>query len=297
MILVAGATGMVGSEVCRLLTEGGKQTRALIRPTAAEESVRALTRLGVKPVEGDVRDQRSLVGACTGVDMVISTLSSMPTRYEAGSNDIARVDRDGVMRLIDIAAQAKVRHFVFISFTADLPFPLRDAKREVERHLVDCGMPYTILRSSYFMEVWLTPMVGFDAAKGAVRIFGTGERPVSFISYRDVARFAVQSLEHPFAHNSTLSIGGPEAIAPQRIVEICEEISGRPITVENVTEDALLAQEKAATDPMQRSFAALMRGIAKGDPVEMEELTRRFGLGLTSVGEYLRTTLLQAKAS
>lgn len=297
MILVAGATGMVGGEVCRLLTEAGKPVRALVRPTAAAESVRAIEKLGVKKVEGDVRDRASLVAACRGVDAVISTVSSMPSRYQAGTNDIANVDRDGVKRLIDVAREAGVKHFVYISFTVELPFPLRDAKREVERHLIASGMTYTILRPSFFMEVWLSPMVGFDYANGSVRLFGTGDRPVSFISYHDVARFAADSLENPAARNATLALGGPEAIAPERVVELFEKSLGRKIAVERVPEDALAGQQKKATDPMQQSFSALMRGVAAGDAVDMHELSRRFGIRLISVSEYARETPAAVHAS
>lgn len=297
MILVAGATGMVGGEVCRLLAQAGKPVRALVRATAAAEGVRALEKLGVERVEGDVRDRKSLAAACAGAEAVISTISSMPSRYQAGTNDIASVDRDGVMRLIDAARDAGVKRFVYVSFTIDLPFPLRDAKREVERHLIASGIAYTILRPSYFMEVWLSPMVGFDYANGSVRLFGTGDKPVSFISYRDVARFAVASLENPAAKNATLALGGAEAIAPKRAVELFEKNLGRKITIEKIPEDALAAQQKGATDPMQQSFSGLMRGVAAGDAVDMRELSKRFGIRPTSVADYAREMLAAVHAS
>ena len=49
-------------------------------------------------------------------------------------------------------------------------------------------MAYTILQASYLMEIWLTPALGFDVANGKARLYGDGSRPVSWISYRDVAR-------------------------------------------------------------------------------------------------------------
>jgi uncharacterized protein YbjT (DUF2867 family) len=41
-------------------------------------------------------------------------------------------------------------------------FPLQDAKRAVEAGLRASGLTYTILQPTYFSEVWLGPMVGFD---------------------------------------------------------------------------------------------------------------------------------------
>ena len=42
MVLVVGATGLLGSAVCQRLLERGKKVRALVRPTSSEQKVRAL---------------------------------------------------------------------------------------------------------------------------------------------------------------------------------------------------------------------------------------------------------------
>jgi NADH dehydrogenase len=47
MILVVGATGMVGGEVCRLLAAEGKEVRALVRASSNPEKVARLKALGV----------------------------------------------------------------------------------------------------------------------------------------------------------------------------------------------------------------------------------------------------------
>jgi len=52
MILVAGATGLVGSEVCRRLMSRGERVRALVRAlvraTSSKEKVEALRSSGVE---------------------------------------------------------------------------------------------------------------------------------------------------------------------------------------------------------------------------------------------------------
>ena len=53
--------------------------------------------------------------------------------------------------------------------------PSLDPKREVERHLKESGMTYTILQPTFFMEVWLSPALGFDAAQGTAQVYGSGE--------------------------------------------------------------------------------------------------------------------------
>jgi uncharacterized protein YbjT (DUF2867 family) len=72
----------------------------------------------------------------------------------------------------------------------DTEFPLQTAKRDVEQHLKESGLDYTILRPTFFMDVWLSEALGFDANAQA-QIYGSGRNKISSISYHDVARFAV----------------------------------------------------------------------------------------------------------
>jgi uncharacterized protein YbjT (DUF2867 family) len=291
MNLVVGATGLVGSEVCRRLAAEGKPVRALVRATSDPAKVEALKSYGAEIVQGDLRDRASLKAACQGVTAVISTASSMPFSYQPGENDIQTVDTQGLANLIEAARAAGTERFVYTSFTMDNDFPLRNAKRAVEGRLRDSGLAYTILRPSYFMEVWMSPAVGFDAANAKARVYGTGENPISWISFPDVAQFAVASLDNPAARNATLELGGPDALSQLKMVQIFEEVGGRPFEVEHVPEEALRAQQEASTDPMEQSFAGLMQRYAQGDPVDMGETLKAFPVQLTSVRDFAQRAL------
>ena len=70
--------------------------------------------------------------------------------------------------------------------------PLVSAKRHVERQLAASGIPFTILTANFFMEVWLSPALGFDVANRRVVIFGDGRALISWISLHDVAELAVR---------------------------------------------------------------------------------------------------------
>ncbi len=290
MNLVVGATGMLGSEVCRRLTAAGKPVRALVKARSDQAKVERLKDLGVEIVQGDLRDPASVAAACRGVTGVICTASSMPFSYQPGENDIQAVDLDGIKGLMDAARAAGVEHLVYTSFSGQiaLDFPLQNAKRAAERRLRDSGLTYTILRPSYFMEAWQSPVVGFDAANAKARIYGTGEKPISWIALPDVAEFAVRSLEAPPARNATLELGGPEALTPHQVVRIYEEAGGRPFELEHVPVEVLEAQQQGATDPMMQSFVGLMRCYAAGDPIDMRETLQAFPVQLTSVRDYAR---------
>ncbi len=294
--LIVGATGMVGMEICKRLAGQGQAVRALVRPTANPEKVQALKALGVETVTGDLRQAASLARACQGVTTVITTASSMPFAYQPGENDIRTTDLNGELSLIDEAKAAGVRHFIYTSFShnMDLDFPLRNAKRAVERHLKESGMVYTILRPGYFMEVWLSPAVGFDAANGKATIYGDGSQRLSLIAAGDVAAFAAASVENPAARNATLELGGPEALTPLQVVKLFEAAQGRTFDVQFVSAEALRAQQLAASDPMMQSFSGLMRCYAAGDPIAMVGMLRAFPLKLTSVKEFAQALLVPA---
>lgn len=291
MILVAGATGLVGRQVCRQLAAAKQPVRALVRATADVAKVEELKGCGAILVAGDLKDRASLDAACLGVSTVITTASTTLSRQPDDS--IQTVDQEGQRRLIDAAVGAGARRFVYVSFShhIDVACPLTTAKRTVERHLEQSGLTYTILAPTFFMEVWLGPALGFDIKNGKAQVFGSGKNAISWISLADVAQFAVMCVEHPKASNTTIELGGPEALAPLDVVRACEEVCGRSFEVQQVPEDVLRAQRAAATDPFQQTFTALMLAYATGDRIDMRSTLRTFPVPLVSVKQYARQVL------
>jgi uncharacterized protein YbjT (DUF2867 family) len=247
--------------------------------------VEKLRGLGVEIFEGDLKDRASLDAACQGVSAIISTASATLSRQEGDT--LQTVDREGQVSLINAAKAAGVERFVLISFPImNVEFPLQSAKREAEQHLKDGGLTYTILQPAFFMEVWLSPGLGFDAANGMALIYGTGQNKISWISYQDVAQFAVASFDNPAAENAMIELGGPQALGPLEVVKIFEESRGKTFQVQHVSEEQLRAQKESATDSLQESFAGLMLGYAQGMVVDMRGVLEKFPLQLRSVIEY-----------
>lgn len=110
MNLIAGATGMLGSEICRLLREQGKRVRALVRSTSNPERLADLGGLGVELVQGDLKDAATLEEACRGASAVISTASSTVSRQAGDSID--SVDRQGQLNLIEAAERDGENHWL-----------------------------------------------------------------------------------------------------------------------------------------------------------------------------------------
>jgi uncharacterized protein YbjT (DUF2867 family) len=288
MYLVIGATGPVGlgGEICRLLRSKGRPTRALVRPTSDARRTEILRSMGVELVEGDLKDPESLKPACRDVRGVISTASILVSRQPDDS--VERVDGRGQRDLIDVAKASGVESFLYTSVSGGIEgaFPFINAKRDVERHLKASGLTYTILRPTFYMEVWLDPMGGFDFANARASIYGDGKNKISWLSFYDVARFALMCLDDHSTQNSTLELGGPEALSPLEVVRIFEDLSGRAFELDFVSEQALADQQATGKDSWVRSVAGLRRCYAAGDVVDMRELIRRFAVTLTTVRDY-----------
>lgn len=290
VILVVGATGLLGGEICRVLTQRGTPVRALVRGTSNPDRVAHLKSVGAEQVRGDLKDRPSLDAACRGASAVISTASSTVSRQEGDS--IESVDRQGQLSLIAAAAAAGVKQFIMISFpSVETDCPLQSAKRAVEERLQLSGMTYTILRPTFFTEVWLSPALGFDAPNATAQIYGGGQNKISWISFQDVAQFAVSALDNPRAKNAVVELGGPEALSPLEVVRLAEQVTRKRFAVQHVPEEALRAQFATATDPLQQSFAALMLYYARGDVINMKATLRAFpGQHLRSVRAYFEAS-------
>jgi uncharacterized protein YbjT (DUF2867 family) len=297
MILIAGGTGTLGAEICQRLRARGLAVRALVRHTANSTRLKALRDAGVNLCWGDLKDADSLRNACHGVDVVISTVSSTFSR-QAGDS-IETVDRQGQLSLIAAARAAGVEHFTLVSIPRNpvRESPLTRAKAEAERSLADSGMAYTILAANYFMEIWLSPALGFDYGRGKVALFGDGRALITWVSYRDVAEFAVRSHLTPGARNRILEVGGPHDLSPLEVVRIFEEVSCATFERQFVPEEALLAQLDSATDPYAETFAKLQLEYVHGCPMNTSETLRLMPTELTSVAHYAAAVCGQRVAS
>jgi uncharacterized protein YbjT (DUF2867 family) len=295
MDLVVGATGLVGQQIAINLRGQGRAVRALVRGGAHHDQAFPLLSAGVELVDANLTAPETLPSACAGVDSVLCTATSMPHGKDDG---LRRVDHDGVLTLIDSAERAGVRHFIYTSYSGNIraDSPLETAKRDCEKRLLSSKMRVTILRPSYFMEMWLSPALGFDPANGRARIYGKGDAKASYISFHDVASFAVAAAGTLPDSPAVLEMGGPAPLSQLDAVALFERTLGTKIGLERVPLAALEEQHRS-TDPLQKTFAALMIGYAKGDVIPgSQETARRYGVTLHTVRDYAATFREAAKA-
>ena len=211
MILIVGATGLLGRATALPLLAQGHAVRALVRDRAKAAD---LQRAGAEIFIGDLTDARSLELACRGVDRVFACAHALLGR---GKQSSAQVDHVGHSALVVAARSAKVEHFVYTSAMGareDHPIDFFRTKREIEAVVQASGMGYTILRPAAFMESHVHAFNGqLLLERGFTVIVGPGTKPRNFVAVRDVAAFAVQALAQDDLSGRTLEIGGPDNLA------------------------------------------------------------------------------------
>ena len=287
MNLVIGATGVLGSEICRRLRQRGLPVRALVRRGSAGES--RLSGLGVEIAYGDLREPATLDEACREVTTVFSTATAMGSKDKTLT--LRAIDRDGQLAAVAAAKKNGVGRFVFISVSPALkpPAPLVRYKREVEQSVRESGMRWTILQPTVFMEIWLGPLLGWNHAAGQGMIFGDGTGVLNWVSVGDVAELAVRSIEDPRLENQTVPVGGPEALAPNEVLGIFEQTSGRRYTVKRIPRPMMvvLGPVLSLFNEAKGSEMALGAQGALGEKLDTS-LMKSLGLSLTSVREYAK---------
>lgn len=127
MVLVVGATGLVGHEVCLRLLARGERVRALVRNTTDPAKVASLRSAGADICLGDLKVPASLATACSGAEAVLSTASSTLSRQPGDS--IQTVDDEGQLALVNAAKKEGISRFIFVSFRLPdgIAIPLAEA--------------------------------------------------------------------------------------------------------------------------------------------------------------------------
>ncbi|WP_313539889.1 SDR family oxidoreductase [Sphingomonas sp.] len=197
MILVSGATGGIGGEVCGLLKDAGAPFRALCRK---QEQVDLLTKKGIDAVRGDFDRPETLASAMQGIDTMF--LITPPTQQQVAQEKAA----------IDAAKAAGVGRIVKISASdgnVRSPVPWAKAHALIDHHLRASGIGWTILKPTAFMQnfLWFKDPI----ARGFLpQVAGKGS--VSWVDTRDVARVAAAVLTQDRHDGATYFLTGPETL-------------------------------------------------------------------------------------
>ncbi len=208
-ILLAGATGYLGSYIARELLRRNYHVRVIVRNL---EKLNQKESAATEILEAEITQPGSIIGCCEKIDVVISTVGI--TRQKDGLTYMD-VDYQANMNLLQQAKQSGVKKFIYVSvLNGDKLKHLKicEAKERFVEELEKSGTDYCIIRPNGFFS----DMVEFYkmAQKGRIYLFGNGELKANPIHGEDLAFVCVDAIEKS---DKEIVIGGPQTLTQNEI--------------------------------------------------------------------------------
>jgi dihydroflavonol-4-reductase len=259
-VMITGGTGLIGSNVCKLLTAQGRRVRALVRPGSETDPLAAL---GVELIEGDITSYDDVARAAEGSAAIINSAALLggPAQDMEASKATNYV---GSLHCYDVAAVIGSR-VVEIATTTFLKHekPLTEHP-EVKDNVPDD--PYSVSKAAAFRDgmqraadgqdlLFVIPGGAFgpspcpQRAMGATsfnRLVSAGIRgrvadyvsyPVPWVRAEDVASVVVASVDKGLAGEAYLAFGHEDAMTTAAFLNAACESAEVPYRVAEVTID------------------------------------------------------------
>lgn len=277
-VLVIGGTGTIGRPVAAALQRAGFAVRILTRePQRARQGGLP----GVVYVQGDVEDEASLRAAladCYGVHISLQSGQS--------ADDQDRIQHRGTARIARIAAEQRVQHLTYMSgYLVSQQFasiPAEKAKLDAEKAIKASGVPFTIFRPTYLMDV--LPRFVQDKR---ISVFGKQPHPIHFLAADDLGRMVAQAFGDPRAANKTFYVRGPQAMTFTEAFEVYRQavdpelaVSTTPFWVGGLLNRLVLKGELTET------LALLKATQQVGEIGDYAPAEAVFGPAPTTIAEY-----------
>lgn len=243
-LLVTGASGQLGHGVIRYLLDTHKIPPArIIATTRNPESLADLAASGVVVRAADFNDAASLETAFKGADkvLIISTgdldLKS-GRRLKQHENAVAA------------AKNAGVSHLLYTSMPNPEPVSpvlFADDHYSTEQAIKGSGIPYTIFRNGWYQE---NLFLALPHAIASGRWYtSAGEGRIAHGARDDMAAAIAAGLTSGSTDSKTYTLTGPHAYTTAEIAALVSEVTGKPLEVIQVPDEALTEGVKAAGVP------------------------------------------------
>lgn len=291
MLLVTGGTDFIGRAVLKKLADYDYPVRLLLQPSQASPKLPPGVRVDV--ALASLNDARGVRASLVGVEKVIHLAGN---HLENSSGDLGLADVQGTRILSEAAADAGVKHILYLSLLGaerSSAFPLLRSRAYAEQAIHEFGVPATIIRTGllYGEDDQFTTSLAILLAM-SVFFFpmpGDGSITTQPLWVDDLATCITWALDDPDAVGQVYDIGGPEYLTFKQIVQMVIQETG--------TQRILIS----ARPPYLRAGAWVMERMLRYSPVttrwldyfavsrttDLNNLPQAFGLSPSRMEEKL----------
>jgi uncharacterized protein YbjT (DUF2867 family) len=221
MLLLTGATGLVGSTLLRRLVAEGAQVRCLVRDPRRLGAQRVRVQIAL----GDLTDPPSFRNAMRGVHTVVHLAASIRDQPRGSIEELNGI---ATWRMVRAAQRAGVKRFVFFSVLgASTHHRARffRAKALAERAVGEADLHSTVFAPSIVYapgDPWLT-LLERMALLPVMPVSGRGRACNQPIWAEDVADCVIAALQAPAAERDSterFELAGPQTLSHNEIVRL-----------------------------------------------------------------------------
>ncbi|RBY87498.1 NAD(P)H-binding protein [Blastococcus sp. TF02A-26] len=221
-VLITGVRGKTGAPLARsLVARGG------VEVLGGSSDPATVTLDGVRPTGVSWDRPGDWAAATAGIDAVY----------------VVRPDRADAPELIGALLQEvppAARVVLLSEQDADVTGPDGWAPR-AERVVRDSGRPWTVLRPSWFMQVFTDPRFHLDQVAGGGDLpFPSGGARIAWIDAGDIAAVAERALLEEGHAGRVYELTGPQALTLPRTAELLSAAAGRPVVHRESTIDEVV---------------------------------------------------------
>jgi nucleoside-diphosphate-sugar epimerase len=226
-VLVTGGSGVVGRSTVTALLKRGHQVRLLSR--GAADDVKGWP-AGVEPWPGDIGSAASVQGSAAGCDAVMHIVGIVDETPPDLTFD--RVNIGGTRNIVDEAARAGCRRFVFVSSLGAErgTSAYHRSKAAAEAIVRDFPAEWVIVRPGAVYgpgDEHLSLMLRMVRTLPVVPSIGDGNQRFQPIWHEDLAEGLSVALEKPGLAGRVLEVGGREVVTQKTLIERMQALTER----------------------------------------------------------------------